>query len=77
MKNSWMEAEVKLVLLMALSCLDGIATAKKKTTFGSIKAITDTRTMLVDEMNSGKNKSMGANDSSVINEEEGEGRTLG
>jgi hypothetical protein len=29
--------------------------------------------MLVDEMNSGKNKSMGANDSSVINEEEGEG----
>jgi hypothetical protein len=33
--------------------------------------------MLVDEVNSGKNKSMGANDSSVINEEEGDGRTLG
>jgi len=33
--------------------------------------------MLVDEVNSGKNKNMGANDSSVINEEEGEGRTLG
>jgi len=33
--------------------------------------------MLVDEVNSGKNKSMGTNDSSVINEEEGEGRILG
>jgi hypothetical protein len=33
--------------------------------------------MLVNEMNSRKNKSMGANDSSVINEEEGESRTLG
>ena len=61
MKHSWMEAEVKVVLL--------IATAEKKTTFCSVRAITDTRTMLVDEMNS-----VGANDSSVINEEEGEGR---
>jgi hypothetical protein len=65
MKNNSMEAEIKVVLL--------IATAEEETTFGSIELITDKRTMLVDKVNSGKNECMGTNDSSVINEEKGEG----
>ena len=32
--------------------------------------------MLVNEMNSGKNKLVGADDSAIVSEEEGEGRTL-
>jgi hypothetical protein len=41
-----MEAKIKVVLLMALSGLEWVATAEEKPTFGSIESITNTRTML-------------------------------
>ena len=71
-----MEAEVEVVLLVMLSGLGWIAATKEETTFRSIESITDTRTMLVNEMNSGKNKLVGVDDSAIVNEEEGEGWTL-
>ena len=76
MKHSWIKAEINVVLVMALSGLVCITTTKEETTFRSVKSITDTRTMLVNEMNSGKNELVGADDSAVVNEEEGEGWTL-